>query len=55
MISMGQMLQAMRQLEMIVGSALHQAKLVETEGQALEIALKALDAAQKELERLTEN
>jgi hypothetical protein len=55
MLSMGQMLAALRQLEMKIGSALYQARLEINVPVSLGITLRALDEAQKELERLTEN
>lgn len=55
MLSMGQMLQALRALEMRVGSALYQARLEMDVPKSLGLALSALADAQKELERLTDN
>lgn len=55
MLSMGQMLQALRALEMKVGSALYQARREMEVPKSLGIALTALDDTQKELERLTDN
>lgn len=55
MESMGQMLSSLRSLELKIGSGLYQARMELDVAKALGIALVALQQAQDELERLTDN
>lgn len=55
MLSMGQMLAVLRQLEIQVGSGLYQAKLESNVSKALGVALSTLQEVQDTLEDLTDN
>jgi predicted transcriptional regulator len=52
MLTMGQTLQQVQQLEILAATALYQARLEMDVAKSLGIALQALDKIQKELEKL---